>query len=522
MTQPTEPAFNLLDEPWIPVRNYRGELRAVSLTEAFRDASEISAVLEPSPPSLVALHRLLLAVLHRALTTHQGTWKDSDRARWYREGLPEAVIQDYLERWRERFWVFHPTDPFLQVAELEHWPETSSAVFPVSSIAINLLYGTAMFEHGVYDPSPCDPGYAMRTLLGYLQFTPGGFFPGKKLKRSERAGPLADTAAVLPIGGTLARTLLVGLHPASPRHIDDLPAWEQDPPTIDTLRGAAQFATGPNDRYTRQTRAVLFIPKEASDRDSIDKVYIAAGISLDEDPNAPDPMITYRINKDGKPLRLSFQEGRALWRELPALLPDPTGKFNQPAAILSGAANVLDRLGRFDERIPVQIAGLASDQAKLLRWRIDRFDLPLPLLEIPEAAADLRDQVRLAETVYFRLRAICVEMITDTMPDPRHKDTKARARSILDNGPTAPVFFSAAERGLPSLMQRIAAGNSDDAHQHWLEQLKTATQRAWTATCRTLGETPRALRAIARADPDSRRLVRSLEKSAVTPEETNP
>jgi CRISPR system Cascade subunit CasA len=234
-------------------------------------------------------------------------------------------------------------------------------------------------------------------------------------------------------------------------------------------------------------------------------------------------MACYRVTKDGKAIRVSFSEGRAFWRELPALVPDPTGKFNQPAAILAWATNLLDRLGQMDAPVPVAVAGLASDQAKLLRWRLERLDLPLAVLVDPDAAAELRARIRSAEDVFFRLRALCAEMIAGAMPDSGHKDTRACARAVLDNGPTAAVFYSAAERSLPNLMQRIAAGDAEGAQRYWMVALQIAAQRAWEATRHSLGEAPQALRAEARAYPRFRGLLRSLEQpdTATTPEEAS-
>ena len=61
----------------------------------------------------------------------------------------------------------------------------------------------------------------------------------------------------------------------------------------------------------------------------------AAGLALEEDANAPDPMACYRVTKEGKGIRVSFSEGRAFWRELPALVslvlslhPCPTRDFS--------------------------------------------------------------------------------------------------------------------------------------------------------------------------------------------------
>ncbi|QEP44495.1 type I-E CRISPR-associated protein Cse1/CasA [Ectothiorhodospiraceae bacterium BW-2] len=105
------PAYNLLDEPWIPVRDRCGNVVDISLTEALLNGRDYAAIAETSPPNLIALYRLLLAVLHRALTTQYGAWRDQDRADWFRNGLPEQAITAYLELWRDRFWLFHPTAP---------------------------------------------------------------------------------------------------------------------------------------------------------------------------------------------------------------------------------------------------------------------------------------------------------------------------------------------------------------------------------------------------------------------------
>lgn len=105
-SSPTAPAFNLLDTPWLPVRMLGGQVTELGLLKLFEQASQIEGLIESSPPNLVALHRLLLAIAHRALTRSLGTWTDRDRARWYREGLPTDALVDYLHHWRERFGCF--------------------------------------------------------------------------------------------------------------------------------------------------------------------------------------------------------------------------------------------------------------------------------------------------------------------------------------------------------------------------------------------------------------------------------
>lgn len=516
-----QPAYNLLDEPWIPVRTHTGEVFEVGLTDALLKAQNFAALAETSPPNLIALYRLLLAALHRAMTTQHGKWSDTDRARWFREGLPKAPIRAYLEQWRDRFWLFHPSEPFMQVAKLATAPETIEAHFHCSTLSINQFFGPEMFDHGIYSADARDVVVVLRDLLGYFQFVPGGFFPGKKLRSSDRAGALTNTAAVLPKGTNLSETLLLALHPFDGRRLDDLPSWERAVPTLAMLRAEPTLATGPNDRYTRLSRAVLLSPD--ADAAQVRQIRLAAGIALSEDPNAPDPMACYRISKDGKAICISYSEGRSIWRDLPSLVPDPSRSTDIPAAVLGWATNLYAALGRWDAPVRILSAGLASDHAKLLRWRAEQIELPKAMLIQPDAAGFLRTQVRFAEEVFSRLTNLYTDMIAQTMPDPKHKGTKARAKAILANGPAAAVFFSTAERALPILMQQIAWGDIDAADRDWKATLAEAARQSWEATRRNLGDSPAALRANARTWPRFAGLLKTLvprtTESVPTPEE---
>lgn len=497
------PRFNLLDEPWLPVRFTDGRVRDVGLLEAFERAGEIAALAETAPPSLIAQYRLLLAIAHRALTWAHGSWKDKDRARWYREGLPLDALHDYLEHWRERFWLFHAEVPVMQVAALAQVEETAGKRKPWAQISLASASGNTalVFDHSCDDlPNPIAPSEALRSLLGFLQFTPGGLV--KTLRSSDKAGPLANSAAALPLGDTLQQTLCLALHPHSSR--EDLPSWERPPVNRQALLAEATLASGPNDRYTRLSRAVLLEENEAG---RVQWLRFAVGVALEDDPNAPDPMVSYRAGSNSL-VRLTFNEGRALWRDLPALVPDSDGKSGQPAAALGWAANLHMQLGLFGKEQPLMVAGLASDQAKLLRWRCERISLPAELLGNPQLAGYLRQEVRRAESLYEQIRSIATGMYAETMPDPRSKDTRARGRAVVDAGAAAATFFACAERGLPRLLQLVGAGDGEAADQHWSASLLQAAEACWEGLRRDLGQSPLALKAEARAWPRLRGLLR--------------
>lgn len=494
MSEETSKDFCLLDECWLPVRLTDGRSVELGLLETFRRSSEIAALGETSPPSLVAQYRLLLAITHRALSHDApALWTNQDRARWYREGLPVERIRDYLEHWLERFWLFHPRYPFMQVAALASAEETKNKRKPWMQIALASASGNAplLFDHARDDaPVRIRPAEALSLLLGYLQFTPGGLV--KTLRDSDKAGALANTAAIVPIGETLAKTLCLNLHPAPTGNeaAPDLPAWEREPLTIPQLRGNPVLATGPNDRYTRQSRAVLLLRETDG---NIRWLRFAAGLALGEDVQASDPMASFRAGQNGL-VRLTFTEGRAFWRDLPALVPNPSGN-TQAAAVLNYAIG-LYKEETFDAIFqPLLVAGLASDQAKLLRWRLEQIALPAALLEDADKALYLRKLVALAEDLFKSASNVMVSMLAATQPTSSSKDARNRARDLLQTGPFTSSYFSLAERALPQLLSLLGEGNIETANELWCETLRNAARKAWDRVLIGLGCSAPALRA---------------------------
>lgn len=485
-------AFNLLDEPWVPVRFIDGQVRDVGLLELFERAQHISAVAETSPPNLVAIYRVLLAITHRALTTAYGPWRDADRALWYQQGLPANALNTYLTQWRDRFWLFHPTHPFMQVAALNDIEETKDKTKPWTQIALDSASGNTpvVFDHAVdTEPRAISAALAMRNMLGFLQFTPGGLV--KTIRGSDKAGALANTAAVIPVGDNLAQTLCLCLHGCSTQ-TDDLPAWESTAPQMKDLMSDGHLAHGFNDRYTRLSRAVLLMLDD--DQNRVKTIRFAAGMALADDVNAPDPMACYRMGSVHM-VRVSFTEGRALWRDLSAMVPDASGKAALPAAILSWATNLHNALGLFDASLRIIVAGLSSDQAKLLRWRVAVLTVPQQLASDPGLAQSLRHHIQRAEDVYAQIRKVASELFAKMSPDSGSKDTYARARATVETGPLAPLYYAALERALPALMRQLASGDEQAAHEQWSEAIRGAADQAWQALVRTAGQSTSALRA---------------------------
>jgi CRISPR system Cascade subunit CasA len=491
-----ETAFNLLDEPWLPVRFLSGEVRELGLIEVFKQANVIAAIAETAPPSLVAEYRLLLAITHRALTLSLGSWRDSDRVRWYQDGLPVDALLTYLEKWRERFWLFHREYPFMQVAALGAIEATREKQKSRNQISLASASGNTpvVFDHSNnLTEKPAQPKLVLRDLLGFLAFVPGGLV--QTIREADKAGALANTAAIIPVGETLAQTLMLALHPSPLDGHVDSPAWERAALTLNDLEQKGTVVSGLNDRYTRQSRAILFLPNSDG---LVTHLRFAAGFALAEDVQAVDTMASFKSGNKG-PIRLTFSQGRAVWRDLSAFLPAAEGTFAKPATVLSWAASLNAVIGR--QWQPLLVAGLACHPkraAKLERWRIEQISLPVKFLADSENTIDLRLAISDAEKLFWEIRKVACERLADGFPNSASDFTYIRAEKLLDSSGYTPIFFNHLEKSLGHYMQLLAEGDIDTANGLWKSVQVNAAKRAWSIVDSLAGKGANALRAEAK------------------------
>lgn len=500
----SEPRFQLLEAPWIPVRRPDGTTTTLGLLPVFREAEQLQGLADEGPTRQVTLYRLLLAILARSMA-QAGVGVDEA----LEAGFPTQAVEDYLERWREAFWLIHPERPFMQAPFLADDP-VGQQLKPWTNLAPERATGNnaTLFDHSVdAAPAPISLPLAARTLLGFLQFAPGGLV--RALRYSDKAAPLADTAAVLPLGRSLAQTLLLAVPEPDP---EDAPSWERPLPDRQTLeRGDERTPAGECERYTWRSRSVLLAPETGeSEAECVRWIHFTVGQPMAADPQAPDPMAAHRI-RNGQPRRLSFQAGRAIWRDLPALLPDPDRGSAQPPAVMDWAADRLLRSGQADLgslHIPVFVGGLASDQSKPLRWRAESVTLPAAVLTQPGAAQQLREQVEQAEATGGQLWQIARHTVRAMLPET--PDREAKVKSWVASLDIEAAYYAAIERSFPRVLAHHAEGEAEQAEALWVEAQCQALQTAWQHLAARLGSSMAAVRAVARHEGRLRALIREL------------
>lgn len=126
--------FCLLDEPWIKVLDKDNMIREVSLHTLFKNAHQYKKLAGETATQDVAILRVLLAITITVFYRYSadGTadnvldydepekvilerWADY----WENGSFKWEIFYEYLEEYRERFYLFHPDTPFWQVANLE-------------------------------------------------------------------------------------------------------------------------------------------------------------------------------------------------------------------------------------------------------------------------------------------------------------------------------------------------------------------------------------------------------------------
>ena len=495
------PTFDLVTQPWIPLRE-GGALRLASLEGALLEARRFERIEDPSPLVTAALHRLLLAILHRALEGPDDAWQ---AAEWFKEGFDAGKIRAYLHRYHHRFDLFHPEQPFYQVPDFGL--ERSCRSWTVLAPELNSDNNKVLFDHTVTSrPRPLYPAEAARLLVANQTFA---LSAGKSVLCHTATAPVATAALALMLGENLHQTLCLNLvgYPESERE-RDLATWEQEPLRVADLEDCERARATPKGivhRYTWLARAVRLEPEEEGGETVVRWIAYASGVRYEESQVRRDPMVAVRPDpKDPtKAYPLGFREGRALWRDFAALLPKPGSA--QGLAVAEHARGVYRALGRrFEGRgIPVMVAGQANDQAKVELWRGEIYRLPEAILGEADLHVFVKGCLEEAEAVGEALNraawALASALLTMGDRQP-HRDDVSK---LVKGFPHQAAYWSALEGEFANLINRLGPGfeqQQAQIKQDWTQTLQREALRAWRLAALAAGDDARALRAIHKSE----------------------
>lgn len=441
------PEFNLVDREWIPCLMRNDEQpRELSLRNVLLEAHNIREVFDDSPLVTVALHRLLLAILHRNFGPASfNEWKEL----WKRGKWDGDVIAKYLDQWRHRLDLFDEARPFYQVPRLQKAVKGRKAgkkadqspaededvdLHPVALLAHEAASGNnaTLFDHNFKDvPTAYSPAAAARYLVAHQAFSLGG---GVSTPFNLYHAPLVRGFSVLALGDSLFETLALNMllyteERPIPHLGKDLPAWENNNPEEPDKTGT--FAHGYLDYLTWQSRRIHLV---APEDESAGVLFCQRlqNLRLSDEHLRLDPFKCYFVGEEEGLQPRPVNPNKALWRDSHVLFQQVDQSKRRPETFnFLARVETTRRRGEIEAKPAYSLAvfGFATEPppkaASVMLWSHERLPLPLVYLTEPQLAESVRLALKLADEIHKHLRE-SIRLMAKLLIAPLSNDPQAR------------------------------------------------------------------------------------------------
>ena len=501
-------SFNLLDQPWLPVRWVNGEPPAeVGLREILLRAPKIEELATDNPLETITLNRLLAALV---AAVHPGAVEPKEWFRLWQLGHFEAgAIDHYLTRFADHFDLFSLSRPFLG-----HLQPDTAEVSPLARLRHADTSGNnaALFSHDLDSrPQALTAAEAARALVCAQAAALGG---GVAKPFNFSHAPLVGGAFFWLRGSVdgqsnLFRALLLNLAPTPEvwgNSTHDTPTWESTKPVLAEKRKVG----GIRELFTFQSRRLLLVPAGQ----------LVGGVRYNQGSKVEellfhDPHLAYRSGKEGE-FALRFQSGRALWRDSTTyLLHRGRAGGHAPRTLNWLAANV-DNLGLGrDTALAADVFGLVNDQAKVELWRQERVLLYPDILLDESRWNALRellngeqpgqdDAAKRAERLREATRAFATRARLHKPAGARLGDVERAERDALVRMlDTDSRYWLALGQQFDQFLARLATAPVEELDQvraDWQSVIRRAAERALHSALSSIAQNARTWQALAEAE----------------------
>ena len=496
------PEFNLLDEPWIPVRLLDGTIADVGLLELLRRTTDIADLACELPTQSIAIQRLVLAVAYRVATPRD----TRDWVRQWEDGAPTEQMIEYLERWRDRFYLFGGRFPFMQVADLR---TAKDSVSGLEKLIADVPNGEQFFTTRHGRALACiPPSEAARWLVHAQAYDPSGIRSGAVGDSQVKGGkgyPIGPSwcghlGLVWLKGKDLDETLVLNLIPADAAGLRGVESstewgacsWEAAEPE-NAVRGDYSLldpSGTPRDvsiprLLTWHSRRIRLV----GDSSGVTGVVLAQGDKLaPQEMRLYEPQSLWRYStpqskkfKTDVYMPRKFEAGRALWRNLPGTLPTVTtvqGMDKQPkqeflpSATLSFHYQLDNALieATYPKVMRIQAVGVTygPQEATFDDIYSDELTLSVAVMRVEreDLSAEIDRQVRLTEEVARDVGTLAANLARAAGESGDGAGDGARDRA-------KELFFSAVDTDFRTWLSQVDGHESArDAGRRWERALR--------------------------------------------------
>ena len=332
--------YNLLDEPWIRVMKPDCSVIEVSLTDALIHAHEFEDLAGEMPTQDIAVMRLLLAVLQTIFSRTNADGnpdpvdKDNALERWgelWNLGkFPNKPVLDYLNRWHDRFWLFHPERPFYQVPGAEKGSKYSAPKLNGEISESNNKKRLFSSRSG-FGKDNLDYDEAARWLVNLIAFDDSSV----KSNSGTGSGWLGRLGLITAQGNNLFETLmlnLIFLKNGNKEWKSPLPVWESENPKT-AEKCEIPVPDNLPELYTIQSRRIIL----QRENDHVSGFYSMGGDYFTED-TGNEQMTLWRVQCNSKgertgisPLKHDFS--KQVWRNF-SLIASQDHSIQKPGIVL--------------------------------------------------------------------------------------------------------------------------------------------------------------------------------------------
>lgn len=501
--------YNLIEEAFIPCLFPDSRVEELGIRDTLHRSPEIREIRDDSPLVTVAIHRLLLAIIHRAI---EGPKSYADWGKiWNNSKLPFDAIDDYLSKHRESFDIFDPSRPFMQDPTLK-----TNKPGPVTRLAKECSSGNnaTLFDHTYKEEAVHpSPSWVARRLVAEQAYAVAG---GNSKRGHTTNGPLVGILYLLAKGNNLFETLALNLlrydddRPFARSNKADIPSWEE------TKASTKESPGGYVDLLSWKSRSIRIQPVESSSLDAPLAVHYAQGRKFDPPESFRDPMVPYLAHeKHGlKPIQLSAN--KAVWRNAHAIL--AWAREENVFGLLQHLRSLYTQDHLPDQCYRIDAFGLGNDQARIDFWRHESLPLYGKLLTDDLVLKNLQESLELAESTARALRSAGWLAAKTYLKGGEGEPDTDRVRNLYDSHSPDRIFWSRIQSPFYHLLDELVSTiDPDQTLRPWFDDVLRPTAReSFRLTFGSLDVSPRALRASAVGESSLMRQLRELTRNKPT------
>lgn len=484
--------FNLLTEPWIRVRLRDNTVREVSLTEALVSAQDYVDLAGEMPTQNAAVLRLLLAVLFTVFSRVDAKGESrplmqSDdalerwSALWQLGHFPAEPVRDYLEQWKDRFWLFHPTHPFWQVPTLSNGIAFDGK--KLNGERAESGNKTPLFQNiSKTECAVLTYAQAARWLIYQNGYDERGGRPKAGNKPRHGVGWLGQIGFVAVKGKNLYETLLRNMVFSTGQNAiqeEQAPCWERE--HIRTEQ-SVEIVMPKNqaELLTLQSRRILLIRSE--EMPGVVGYEVLGGDYWDSENAFGEQMTLWRrTSKENEKVTYEPQQhemGKQLWRELPAML-DPEGR--KPGVLIWNQKLQSLRILSKKEQIVISMVGIRYDDqgASVKDVYTDQLEMQLATLNDlgRKWTVRINREVQRCEETAKNIGTLCMELkLAGGMDYNKVKGFKDKQKVTED---ARAQFYFAVDQPFRQWLQAIdpEQDDPDEAALRWQTRARSIAEK---------------------------------------------